>query len=58
MTASTVARWPRIPLAPAALALVKWFTSPIPMSPKNINLNFLETAAIKEAFTNPNNKGV
>jgi len=34
----------------------KWFTSPIP--PKNINLNFPETPALKEAFANPNDKGV
>ena len=34
----------------------KWFTSPIP--PKNINMNFPETPAIKEAFKNPNDKGV
>jgi len=34
----------------------KWFTSPIP--PKNINLNFPQTPAIKEAFANPNDKGV
>jgi len=34
----------------------KWFTSPIP--PKNINLNFPESAAIKEAFANPNDKGI
>jgi glutamate/aspartate transport system substrate-binding protein len=34
----------------------KWFTSPIP--PKGINLNFPATPAIKEAFTNPNDKGV
>jgi len=34
----------------------KWFTSPIP--PKNINLNFPATPALKEAFTNPNDKGV
>ena len=34
----------------------KWFTSPIP--PKNVNLNFAETPAIKEAFKNPNDKGV
>jgi glutamate/aspartate transport system substrate-binding protein len=34
----------------------KWFTSPIP--PKNINLNFPETPAIKAAFANPNDKGV
>jgi glutamate/aspartate transport system substrate-binding protein len=34
----------------------KWFTSPI--APKNVNLNFPETPAIKEAFANPNDKGV
>src|SRR5215467_11407064 len=34
----------------------KWFTSPIP--PKSISMNFPETPAIKEAFTNPNDKGV
>jgi len=34
----------------------KWFTSPIP--PKNINMNFPETPPIKEAFANPNDKGV
>ncbi len=34
----------------------KWFTSPIP--PKNINLNFPMTPAIKEAFQNPNDKGI
>ena len=34
----------------------KWFTSPIP--PKNINMNFPETPAIKDAFKNPNDKGV
>lgn len=34
----------------------KWFTSPIP--PKNINLNFPMTPPIKEAFKNPNDKGV
>src|SRR5216683_621002 len=34
----------------------KWFTSPIP--PKNVNLNFPETAPIKEAFASPNDKGV
>lgn len=34
----------------------KWFTSPIP--PKNINVNFPMTPAIKEAFKNPNDKGV
>jgi glutamate/aspartate transport system substrate-binding protein len=34
----------------------KWFTSPIP--PKNINLNFPATPALKDAFANPNDKGV
>jgi glutamate/aspartate transport system substrate-binding protein len=34
----------------------KWFTSPIP--PKNVNLNFAETPPIKEAFANPNDKGI
>lgn len=34
----------------------KWFTSPIP--PKNLNMNFPMTAPIKEAFKNPNDKGV
>jgi glutamate/aspartate transport system substrate-binding protein len=34
----------------------KWFTSPIP--PKGVNMNFPETPAIKEAFKNPNDKGV
>ena len=34
----------------------KWFTSAIP--PRNINMNFPQTAAIKEAFKSPNDKGV
>ena len=34
----------------------KWFTSPIP--PKGINLNFPQTQPIKDAFKNPNDKGV
>lgn len=34
----------------------KWFTSPIP--PKGINLNFPAGPAIKEAFQNPNDKGI
>jgi len=34
----------------------KWFTSPVP--PKNVNINFPETQAIKDAFANPNDKGV
>ena len=34
----------------------KWFTSPIP--PKGINLNFPPTRPIKDAFANPNDKGV
>lgn len=34
----------------------KWFQSPIP--PKGINLNFPMTPAIRDAFKNPNDKGV
>ena len=34
----------------------RWFTSPIP--PKGINMNFPMTPAIREAFRNPNDKGV
>jgi glutamate/aspartate transport system substrate-binding protein len=34
----------------------KWFTSAIP--PRNINMNFPQTPAIKEAFKSPNDKGV
>ncbi len=34
----------------------KWFTSPIP--PKGINLNFPVTPVIRDAFKNPNDKGV
>jgi len=34
----------------------KWFTSPIP--PKGINLNFPMTPPIRDAFRNPNDKGV
>ena len=34
----------------------KWFVSPIP--PKNANLNFPMTQPIKDAFSNPNDKGV
>jgi glutamate/aspartate transport system substrate-binding protein len=34
----------------------KWFTSPIP--PKGINLNFPATQPIRDAFANPNDKGV
>jgi glutamate/aspartate transport system substrate-binding protein len=34
----------------------KWFMSPIP--PKNINMNFPMTQPIKDAFANPNDKGV
>lgn len=34
----------------------KWFLSPIP--PKNISLNFPMTQPIKDAFANPNDKGV
>lgn len=34
----------------------KWFLSPIP--PKNANLNFPMTDAVREIFKSPNNKGV
>jgi len=34
----------------------KWFTNAIP--PKGINMNFPATPAIKDAFANPNDKGV
>jgi glutamate/aspartate transport system substrate-binding protein len=34
----------------------KWFQNPIP--PRGINLNFQMNAAIKDAFANPNDKGV
>ena len=34
----------------------KWFLSPIP--PKNANLHFPMTDAVRETFKNPNNKGV
>lgn len=34
----------------------KWFMTPIP--PKGININFPMTPAIREAFRNPNDKGV
>jgi len=34
----------------------KWFMSPIP--PKNVNLNFAITPALREAFRNPNDRGV
>ena len=34
----------------------KWFQSPI--APKGVNLNFQMTPALKEAFANPNDKGV
>ena len=34
----------------------KWFTKPIP--PKDINMKFPMTPVIKEAFKNPNDKGV
>ena len=34
----------------------KWFTSPVP--PKGINLNFQQTAPLKDAFKTPNDKGV
>jgi glutamate/aspartate transport system substrate-binding protein len=34
----------------------RWFTSPIP--PKGVNMNFPITPVIREAFKNPNDKGV
>ncbi len=34
----------------------KWFTTPIP--PKDLNLHFPMTPAIKEAFKHPNDKGI
>lgn len=34
----------------------KWFLSPIP--PRNANLNFPMTEAVREIYKNPNNKGV
>jgi glutamate/aspartate transport system substrate-binding protein len=34
----------------------KWFLNPVP--PKNINMNFAMTPPIREAFKNPNDKGV
>lgn len=34
----------------------KWFEKPIP--PKNINLNFPQSKELKDAFKNPNDKGV
>jgi glutamate/aspartate transport system substrate-binding protein len=34
----------------------KWFTNPIP--PRGVNLNFQITPAIREAFKNPNDRGV
>jgi glutamate/aspartate transport system substrate-binding protein len=34
----------------------KWFLSPIP--PKGVNLNFQQTPPLREAFRNPNDKGV
>ena len=34
----------------------RWFMSPIP--PRNVNLNFPVTPALREAFRNPNDRGV
>jgi len=34
----------------------KWFMNPVP--PKGINMNFAMTPPIREAFMNPNDKGV
>lgn len=34
----------------------KWFTRPVP--PANVNLNFPMSAAVREAYKNPNNRGI
>lgn len=34
----------------------KWFTKPVP--PAGVNLNYLMPNAVKEAYKNPNNKGI
>lgn len=34
----------------------KWFSRPIP--PANVNLNFPMSAAVREAYRNPNNRGI
>lgn len=34
----------------------KWFMKPVP--PSNVNLNYAMPAAVKEAYRNPNNKGI
>lgn len=34
----------------------KWFMRPVP--PSNVNLNYAMPAAVKEAYRNPNNKGI
>ena len=34
----------------------KWFTKSVP--PNNVNLNFPMSDAVREAYKNPNNKGV
>ncbi len=34
----------------------KWFTKPVP--PNNVNLNYPMPSAVKDAFKNPNNKGI
>jgi glutamate/aspartate transport system substrate-binding protein len=34
----------------------KWFTRPVP--PANINLNFPMSPAVREAYKNPNNRGI
>jgi glutamate/aspartate transport system substrate-binding protein len=42
--------------ADMAKLYAKWFTSPVP--PKNSNINFAMTPAIKEALAAPNDRGV
>jgi glutamate/aspartate transport system substrate-binding protein len=34
----------------------KWFTRPVP--PANVNLNFPMPPAVREAYKNPNNRGI
>ncbi|MNY54100.1 Glutamate/aspartate periplasmic-binding protein precursor [compost metagenome] len=34
----------------------KWFTQPVP--PRNANLNFPMSAPVRDAYMNPNNRGI
>jgi hypothetical protein len=34
----------------------KWFTRPVP--PANVNLNFPMSAAVREVYKNPSNRGI